>query len=43
VHANGFRKTSFFWRLFRYEHTPLRGTSLDILFLPLRRAERMLP
>ena len=34
---DGYRKYSFLWRLFRYERDPAKGTSLDILFLPLRR------
>ena len=34
---NGYRKVSFLWRLFRYESDPDKGTSLDILFLPLCR------
>ncbi len=34
---DGYRKASFLWRLFRYEHDPEKGTSLDILFLPIRR------
>ena len=34
---DGYRKFSFLWRLFRYERDPEKGTSLDVLFLPLRR------
>ena len=34
---NGYRKVSFLWRLFRYEDDPDKGTSLDILFLPICR------
>ena len=34
---DGYRKASFLWRFFRYEHDPAKGTSLDILFLPIRR------
>ena len=34
---DGYRKVSFLWRLFRYERDPEKGTTLDVLFLPLRR------
>ena len=34
---DGYRKFSFLWRLFRYEDDPDKGTSLDILFLPICR------
>ena len=34
---DGYRKFSFLWRLFRYEDDPGKGTSLDILFLPICR------
>ena len=34
---DGYRKYSFFWRLFRYERDPGSGTSLDLLFLPILR------
>ena len=34
---DGYRKFSFLWRLFRYERDPEKGTTLDVLFLPLRR------
>jgi hypothetical protein len=34
---DGFSKTSFLWRLFRYEKNPATGTKLDILFIPLMR------
>ena len=34
---DGYSKFSFLWRLFRYESDPKKGTSLDILFLPLMR------
>jgi hypothetical protein len=34
---DGYSKFSFLWRFFRYERDPGKGTSLDILFLPLRR------
>lgn len=36
---NGFRKTSFLWRMFRYEKNPESGTSkLDLFFIPLKRS-----
>ena len=35
--TNGYSKTSFFWRLFRYESDPKKGTNLDLLFIPLCR------
>ena len=38
--TDGFRRVSFMWRVFRHTRTPEGGTDLDILFLPLRRAER---
>ena len=34
---DGYSKFSFLWRFFRYERDPGKGTSLDILFVPLRR------
>lgn len=35
---NGYTKTSFLWRLFRYENNPAKKTkALDILFIPLMR------
>ena len=34
---DGYRKVSFLWRLFRYVDEPGKGTSLDILFLPILR------
>ena len=34
---DGYVKASFFWRLFRYESDPKRGTNLDLLFMPLCR------
>ncbi len=37
VHADGFRKTSFLWRLYRHETSRDGKTSLDLLFLPLLR------
>jgi hypothetical protein len=39
VHADGFRKTTFLWRLFRHETSPLGETALDILFLPIVRGK----
>jgi hypothetical protein len=39
VHADGFRKTTFFWRLFRHETSPIGETALDILFLPILRGK----
>ena len=35
--ADGFRKVSLFWRLFRYERDPADGTAVDLLFLPIWR------
>ena len=35
--TDGYVKTSFFWRLFRYEKDPKKGTNLDLLFIPLCR------
>ena len=35
--TNGYSKTSILWRLFRYEKDPQRGTSLDILYIPIAR------
>ena len=34
---DGFRKVSFFWRLFRYQRDPADGTAVDLLFLPVWR------
>ena len=34
---SGYTKTSFFWRLFRYESTPEGETSIDLLFIPIWR------
>lgn len=34
---DGYVKTSFLWRLFRYESDPAAGTSVDLLFIPLWR------
>lgn len=35
--ADGFKKTSFLWRFFRYEKSPEGGRKLDLLFLPILR------
>ena len=35
--TDGYVKSSFFWRLFRYENDPKKGTNLDLLFIPLCR------
>ena len=35
--TNGYTKTSFLWRFFRYESDPKEGTSVDILFIPVWR------
>ena len=35
--TDGYVKTSFLWRLFRYENDPRKGTKLDLLFIPLCR------
>lgn len=37
AHADGFRKTSFLWRFYRYETSKDGKTSVDLLFIPLRR------
>ena len=34
---NGYTKTSFLWRLYRHEVDPKKGTSMDILFIPVLR------
>lgn len=34
---DGYVKTSFLWRLFRYERDPEAGTSVDFLFIPILR------
>ena len=34
---DGSTSTSFLWRFFRYENDPKKGTSLDLLFIPLMR------
>ena len=35
--TNGYTKTSFLWRFFRYQSDPKEGTSVDILFVPVCR------
>jgi hypothetical protein len=35
--ADGFKKTSFLWRCFRYEHNAAGAKKLDVLFIPLMR------
>ena len=35
--TNGYSKTSFLWRFFRYENDPEKGKKVDLLFLPLWR------
>ena len=35
--TNGYAKTSFLWRLFRYENDPEKGTAVDLLFIPVWR------
>ena len=34
---NGYSKTSFLWRLFRYENDPEKGKKVDLLFIPVWR------
>ena len=34
---DGYTKTSFLWRFFRYEDDPKTGTSLDLFFIPFKR------
>ena len=34
---NGYTKTSFLWRLFRYENAPEKGRELDFMFIPIWR------
>ena len=34
---NGYRKVSLLWRLFRHVTDPEKGTTLDLLFIPLAR------
>ena len=36
-HPDGYSKTSFAWRLFRYEDDPKGGASVDLFFLPVWR------
>lgn len=36
-HPDGYSKTSFAWRLFRYENDPKDGVSADLFFLPVWR------
>ena len=35
--TNGYAKTSFLWRFFRYENDPEKGTAADFLFIPIWR------
>ena len=35
--TNGYTKSSFLWRLFRYENDPQKGTAVDCLFVPIWR------
>ena len=35
--TNGYAKTSFLWRFFRYESDPEKGTAADFLFIPVWR------
>jgi hypothetical protein len=35
--TNGYKKTSFLWRFFRYESGPKEGTSVDLFFIPIWR------
>ena len=35
--SNGYLKASLLWRLFRYECDPGKGTSIDLLFIPVWR------
>ena len=35
--TNGYSKTSFLWRAFRYERDPEKGMAVDLLFIPLWR------
>jgi len=35
---DGFKRTSFLWRFFRYENHPEEGKKLDLLFIPVRRS-----
>ena len=38
THADGFSKTSFLWRFYRYERHPNGTIDIDFLFLPLKRS-----
>ena len=35
--TNGYSKTSFLWRFFRYENDPTDGKKIDLLFIPIWR------
>ena len=35
--TNGYAKTSFLWRFFRYENDPDEGKKVDLFFIPLWR------
>ena len=35
--TNGYAKTSFLWRFFRYESDPDEGKKVDLFFIPLWR------
>lgn len=35
--TDGFSRTSFLWRFFRHEYDPKKGTSVDLLFIPVWR------
>jgi len=35
--TNGYSKTSFLWRFFRWENDPEKGTKVDLLFIPVWR------
>ena len=35
--SDGYSKTSFLWRFFRYERDPAGGTAVDFLFIPVWR------
>jgi hypothetical protein len=35
--TNGYSKTSFLWRFFRYENDPEKGKKVDLLFIPMWR------
>lgn len=39
-YKNGYKKSSFLWRLFRYENDPETGEkNVDLLFIPLKRSK----